>query len=172
MTIFVDIETTGLSPYHSKLVTAQLKDGRDVHVWKEWEIGEPSAIMQFLEYLRGKPRSIEVVGYNILSFDLPFIVARLVAANQMGEEIHQVLHDRRWLDLYHLLGGAWRSMDYWLAKHGIERTCHYTGKDIPSLYDQRRYSDIVAHAEEDRVLCERLFVGAYARRLRDVQECV
>ncbi len=169
MTIFVDIETTGLNPYHSKLITAQLMDGRNVYIWKEWEIGEGPAIKGLLEHLRTKPRNLEVVGYNVLAFDLPFIVGRLALANEMGESVHQLLHSRKWLDLYHLLGGDWRSMDYWIARHGIKRTCPYTGKDVPSLYDQRRYSDIVAHAEEDLFLCERVFAGPFVRQLMEVQ---
>jgi uncharacterized protein YprB with RNaseH-like and TPR domain len=157
MAIIFDIETTGLNPYTDCIVTIQLKVNDTVHVWKKWESDELQIIMEFLEVLRTIPSSQTILGYNNLKFDLPFIVGRLTALRGMNAEIYQLLHGKKWLDLYQLLGDDYQSMDQWLAQFGIKRNCRFVGKDMPILYAQGRYKDIVEHATEDLVLCERLF---------------
>lgn len=154
---FFDIETTGLNPYTDKLVTIQVRRNQESTIWKTWELPEPLMVKHFLEYLDALPRYENLVGYNIMGFDLPFVTARLTLNRMMDETNHTRLYRRKWFDLYHYLGADFRSVDYWLERLGVRRTCPYTGKDIPSLFGSAEYDKIEQHAIEDLELCQRLY---------------
>ena len=168
MTTYFDIETTGLSPFKSHLVTIQVRrDGRTT-VWRVWETPETTMIERLLAYFDGLPWSETIVGFNVMGFDLPFILGRLSVAKRQDESTHARLYRRKWFDLYHYLGADFRSADYWLARLGIPRSCPYTGKDVPGLFEKGEYVKIEEHAIDDLALCEVLHEKLAARKVSQV----
>ena len=132
--------------------------GDDIIIWKLWEEkDESSMIMKFVEYLSKIPWNSSIYGYNCLKFDIPFITARLSLSGLMDGRIHDVIHNKKWFDLYQFQGDYYVSMDRWCRVYGIERSCPYSGEDVPLLYKQGKYNSIVEHAVDDLVLCELLF---------------
>jgi len=81
--LYWKFERGGLSPFEGKviLITYKINDG---HVFrlKEWEIGEQQILKQFyqlildLEY-RSMGDRLQVIGHNILRFDLFFLYERM-----------------------------------------------------------------------------------------------
>lgn len=164
MTAFFDIETTGLNPFRSQLVTIQARRNGEQTVWKAWETPEPIMIAKFLVYLDTLPSSELIVGFNIMGFDLPFVAARASACHSWNEETHVRLYRRNWLDLYQYLGAGYRSVDFWLGRLGVARECSFTGKDVPGLYGKGEYGKIERHAVEDLALCETLYNSLWKLR--------
>lgn len=113
-------------------------------------------ILDFLEYLRHVSSGETIYGYNCLKFDVPFLVARLTVNNAMNGNIYVLLHDKKWFDLYQYQGDEYISMNRWLEAYNIERLSPYEGRDVPSLFLNGRYEDIVEHAVDDLICCEKL----------------
>ena len=157
MTTFFDVETAGLSPHQHRLVTMQVRRAGISTIWRSWEMPEHLMLERCLSFFDALPRSETIVGYNILGFDLPFAAERLAANQTMNEWNYTRLYRRNWFDLYQYLGADYRSADHWLDRFGIQRTCTYTGKDMPTLYMMGDYGKIEQHALEDLVLCELLY---------------
>jgi uncharacterized protein YprB with RNaseH-like and TPR domain len=156
MTIFFDIETTGLNPYEDVILTIQFKLGEEITIWKLWDTDEPTMLLSFIDYLRSISGDDTIYGYNCLKFDIPFIVARMNHHGLMNAETYRLIHDKKWFDLYQFQGDNYVSMDRWLDSFGIERSCHYSGRDVPYLHQQGKYKDIEEHALDDLIVCEKL----------------
>jgi len=78
--IFFDIET--YSPDEQgpslcdKIFSIAYKIGdSDVVVLKEWELGEKAVLNRFLDVIKSEDRP-NIIGHNILRFDIPVIVCR------------------------------------------------------------------------------------------------
>jgi len=154
---YFDIETTELNPYEHIILTIQLKIGDDIILWKLWEEeNEVSMILKFMKYLKEVSYNDTIYGYNCLKFDVPFIWARLNIHGIMDSEKYRILYEKKWKDLYQYLGGNYIPIDKWLHLFRIERQCPFTGRDIPSLYQDKRFKEIEHHAKDDLIVCEKL----------------
>jgi uncharacterized protein YprB with RNaseH-like and TPR domain len=154
--IVFDIEITGLNPYEDMILTIQFKQGEEITIWKLWETNEPAMLLNFIDYLRSISGDDTIYGYNCLKFDIPFIVARMNHHSLMNAGTYRFIYDKKWLDLYQFQGDNYVSIDRWLDSFGIERSCPYSGRDVPILYEQGRYSEIEEHAIDDLIVCEEL----------------
>lgn len=101
MSIFFDIETTGLNPFTDSILTIQFKKGDELTVWKLWETSEFEVLLKFLDYLKPISGNETIYGYNCLKFDVPFIVARMNHYNILNAEKYRLIFDKKWFDLYH-----------------------------------------------------------------------
>ena len=159
---YFDIETTGLNPYEGRILTIQLKRDNNIVLWTIWdEENELSLIQRFLKYLKGVSSSYPIYGYNILKFDVPFISARLNIYGHMNSENHMLLHEKKWIDLYQYLGDNLVPLDKWLQRFGIKRECSFTGRDIPKLYEKKKFREIEDHAKDDLIVSEKLVKKIY-----------
>ena len=106
--IFFDIETYSPDEHGpslcDKVISIAYKIGdSDVVVLKEWELGEKAVLSAFLDVIHSQYRP-NIIGHNILRFDIPVIVCRSFE-NGLGrlEEIYSVFREPYGIDLIQCL---------------------------------------------------------------------
>ena len=165
--IFFDIET--YSPDVSgpslcdKIISIAYKIGdSDVVVLKEWELGEKEVLDRFLDVVQSKDRP-NIIGHNILRFDIPVIVCRSLE-NGLGrlEEIYSVFREPYGIDTLQCLLASNRMYFNGLGlaacaeRLGISLASE-NGSSIQELYERGEYEKIVDHNVEDVLVNERLY---------------
>lgn len=155
--IILDIETTGLNPYEHHIVTIQMKVGDEVKMWRVWEMKENEVIVNFLKELKKLDKWNDTIfGFNNLKFDVPFIIGRLNELGMMDKETYELLHNQKWFDLYQFLGDNYKSQVRWLEEHGIKRKVTTSGRDIPILFEKKKYKEIEVYALDELDTAEKL----------------
>lgn len=155
---FFDTETTGLDPFKSKLVTIQLRRKGKTKIFKEWELGEAGVLKSFFIFLdRIRRKEETLVGYNVLKFDLPFIIQRLQKLGAFSQRRWKLLcYWVHWVDLYQLLGDAYFKFAEWsLRLAGLKQKV--SGKDVPQLYANRKFSSIVRYVKNELKAMETVY---------------
>jgi uncharacterized protein YprB with RNaseH-like and TPR domain len=167
LTLFFDIETEGLNPYIHKILTIQVKRDDEIKVWKLWEEkNEQDMIDKVLDFLFKINNNTTICGYNCLKFDVPFIVSRLSQSVLLNESIYCNFYNKKWFDLYQYLGDDYVSLNRWSKYYDIERSCNIEGKNIPYLYISKNYDDIIDHAIDDLLTCEKLVLVLQKRIMK------
>lgn len=73
---------------------------------KEWDLGEKKMLSNFFDFLKGiqsTDKALNIHGFNILRFDLPYLLGRMKAHNiAPEEEIHSLLFTPNVNDMMHL----------------------------------------------------------------------
>jgi len=165
--IFFDIET--FSPHISgprlcdKVISIAYKIGdSDIVVLKEWELGEKEVLNRFLNVIQSQDRP-NIIGHNILRFDIPVIVCRSLE-NGLGrlEEIYSVFRKSYGIDLLQCLLPSNRmyfkglSLAACAERLGISMVSG-NSSSIHELYERGEYENIVHHSVEDVLVTERLY---------------
>jgi uncharacterized protein YprB with RNaseH-like and TPR domain len=76
--VFFDMETTGLDPFDSHIITIQVRMDGKTTIWPMWTSSEKEVIKSFLSYTDSVFRTeTRFVGYNLLKFDVPFLTERM-----------------------------------------------------------------------------------------------
>lgn len=144
---YLDIETTGLEPHNSKIVTIQYvplerKTGHplsDITILKEWEIGEGEMMERFVketpindEYRFG----FLPIGYN-LSFEQKFLLAKSLKYGTGKVDIF----DHPYIDL-HQIGIMMNGGEF--KGSGLDKLTGkpQNGSSIPEWYEKREYGNI------------------------------
>lgn len=137
--LFLDIETTGLSPAHSQIYLIGCACQKEGSLWvtqffSECPQEEPDILSAFLGYLLPFDT---VITYNGQSFDLPFLAARC-ACHCIPEPFQTLRH----IDLFRQLSRyrhilklpdmKQKTLEHFL---GICREDTYTGKELIQLYN-------------------------------------
>ncbi|MCW3988808.1 MAG: ribonuclease H-like domain-containing protein [Candidatus Bathyarchaeota archaeon] len=165
--IFFDIET--YSPHVSgprlcdKVISIAYKIGdSDVVVLKEWELGEKAVLTRFLDVIQSQDRP-NIIGHNILRFDIPVIVCRSLE-NGLGRlgEIYSVFREPYGIDTLQCLLPSNRMYFRGLGlaacaeRLGISLASE-NSSSIQELYERGEYEKIVHHNVEDALVTERLY---------------
>ncbi len=165
--IFFDIET--YIPHFSvprlcdKVISIAYKfDDSEVVVLKEWELGEKVVLNRFLDVIQSQDMP-NIIGHNILRFDIPVIVCRSLE-NGLGrlEEIYSVFREPYGIDTLQCLLPSNRMYFSGLGlvvcaeRFGISLACE-NGSSIQDQYEKREYEKIVHHNVEDVLVTERLY---------------
>jgi len=79
---FYKFKYGALNPYEAKviLITYQIND-EEPHYLKEWESSEKEILQKFFEVLDKRQKigeKLTLIGFNIVSFDLPFLLVRML----------------------------------------------------------------------------------------------
>lgn len=174
---FFDVETTGLDPFQSKIITIQIRRNGKTTIFKEWELGEPEMIESFFDFVKEIRRREEIfIGYNILKFDVPFLVQRLHGLEIFDKQKWKILcHELRWVDLYQLLGDAYYTFyrfGDWFKLAGMQT--RVPGRDIPRLYTRKKFDKIIEHVEVEmkamEIVYSKIVELPFYEELRKIRE--
>ena len=159
-----DIETTGLDPFTCKILTIQLRKEGCNHIWAEWrDGGEADIIQKFLDFWETIPRSKKrggytFVAYNVLHFDIPFIVerSRILGLNNLEFLWDSLVRYPVYLDLYQLLGDSLMKFARWKGLL-IGKADEWSGKDVPKFYKKKEFSKIIEYVNDELESFERIY---------------
>jgi len=166
MNCYLDIETTGLDPLQSKIITIQYMElerntARPVgplKILKEWESDEKTILKKFIsdsgvgdKY----PFAFIPVGYN-LEFEHKFFWQRCISN---GLKPVDILHGP-FLDLKTIAVIMNKGEFKGASLHNITNKPH-GGGNIPRLYAEKKYAEIESYikkeTDEFSILCCRLY---------------
>ena len=155
-TLIVDVETTGLNAMESRItcICAQ-DDSGTIHKL----FGEDEAEI-LKKYWALYDEWTTVVGFNVDSFDLPFIVKRSIIKNVPVNKSY----DKRVKDLRKAANSfflcyeklAKGKLSDWAEVMGLEVETH-SGNLMPKLFEKRDWDEIVKHCVEDVKVTSMLF---------------
>ncbi|MDG6935130.1 MAG: ribonuclease H-like domain-containing protein [Nitrososphaerota archaeon] len=151
--IYVDIETTGLDPFNSQLITIQVRTKVETKIWPVWleaQDGEKSVIKKFISFTDAIDRyNSRLIGYNVLKFDLPFLIGRMINLGMLTHEIWtRIFHELNWFDLYQFLGDEFGKFRKW--KTGLAGgSVTTTNEQIPELFKQGKYGTIIEYIRDE-----------------------
>ena len=164
MNCYLDIETTGLDPLHSKIITIQYmeldedtaKPRGPLKILKEWESDEKTILKKFMEVFRpGNDWAFVPIGFN-LNFEHKFFWQRCISNSLEPFDIF----NRPFLDLHTIAvimnGGSFKGS-------GLDKITNKpsSGKNIPKLYYEKNYTEIENYikkeTEEFSIFCSRLY---------------
>jgi DNA polymerase elongation subunit (family B) len=154
------METTGLDPAADEIITIQIRRRGRNKIWKSWQSDEFSIIESFLDFLKSVDNDEPIYGYNILKFDLPFLLSRIASyrtRSGISRSLWRLIFNKRWLDLYQILGDSYLGLREWIAQTKLERQSAYQGSDIPNLFRNKRHGEITRYINEELRLQEALF---------------
>jgi len=153
-------------PEKNAIITIGLFDGRNPRIFPVIQDlnEEKSLVKSFLKELQQRTELI-IVGYNILHFDIPYVVHRLNSAGQEADMsqfkpldlfwvlpywLHSSSDGRRLAGSFPQLGSLWKFED--VVKLILKQEANpFSNKDIPRLWEMRRFGDIEKHLERDLV---------------------
>ena len=162
-TYYLDIETTGLEPGSSKIITIQYQQldrnsgmpKGPLVILREWELGEAEIIKRFIENTpaaSGSDFDFVPVGYN-LKFEHKFLRHR---AERYGLPAIDIL-GKPMLDL-HMTGVIMNGCEF--AGSGLDRMTgkSQSGSSIGTWYGQKDYDRIVRYVEDEAREFSKFFV--------------
>lgn len=162
--LYFDIETWSSSNElilsECKIITIQYQDIEgNLTILKEWESDEKTILNQFYEYfsnLLETERTTFLIGFNLLRFDIPVLVFRLIK-NEIDtyENILDKFYQKPFItDLrqallpFNDMRHKGLNADALSQKLGLESPPH-KNTEIPQLYENKEYDKIIEHIEGD-----------------------
>lgn len=164
--VIYDIETTGLVFHTDQILSIGVKTKDEEHVFFNGE-DEAKTLKEFWDFVQQRKRkvgSVVLVGYNSVSFDLPFIQFRSIVNHVPVVPIEKY---REHIDLFYVLVPYGYSYNEWddaqkktVKKKGtLGQMCttfgipmefpQIRGTDIPELWIKRDTQGILQHAMDD-----------------------
>lgn len=164
--LYFDIETYNPNnPFFAgKVITIAYKNSEtETKVLKEWNSDETSILRDFFQYVREQLKTqirTELVGFNILRFDIPFLVNRGVQNRiDSAENLLDLFHNTFTIDLMYCLltcnDFRFAGIGAYDVAQKLGLPCpQLRGKDILRLYENKEYLKIEEHIREDIVFTE------------------
>ena len=166
MNYYLDIETTGLTPYQHKIITIQYmelerntaKPIGPLKILKEWESDEKTILTEFISNSGINDDykfNFIPVGFN-LQFEHSFFIGRCIANSINPIDIF----NRPFLDLKTVAVIMNRGEFKGASLHNMTNKPH-GGGNIPQLYREKKYAEIESYikreAEEFSNFCSGLY---------------
>ncbi len=150
-TVFFDIETTGLDPFNSQIITVQVRSQGRTEIWPVWESSEIEVVKSFLEFTNQVyRRETRFAGYNILKFDVPFLAQRMQTLGIMDEASGARLwKELNWFDMYQFLGDEFGRFRDWKLGLTKKNSGQITNAEIPDLYERKEYRRILDYVRDE-----------------------
>lgn len=153
-----------LDPAKNTVITVGFFDGKEMSIYPTIEnLGREKYSIQFLLSKLKEVEGSTLVGYNILHFDIPYLIHK---SKSLRKEIniaeyrlldlywtlpywlHNVPGGRRFFDRNQELGNLWRLSD--VVKHILKQEPNpFSNTDVFQLWDDKRFRDIQKHLELD-----------------------
>ena len=162
---YFDIETYSPNKeprFSDKIILIYYKEelgGDTVLMLKEWEVDEKSILSRFYDALREKmesERTVTLIGWNIIRFDIPFLTYRLFYHKiDSLDNILETFRKPYWRDLRQCLLPFNRYRFKGLKEEVVAEKLDitppkYSNKEIKRFYDNCEYEKIVEHALSER----------------------
>ncbi|RLG15984.1 hypothetical protein DRN63_04740 [Nanoarchaeota archaeon] len=169
--LYLDTETLGTSIKDNKLIAIGVSTvNGDRKIWKEWELGERSIVEEFhnfLEKLNPEEQTVWIIGFNVLKFDIPLLLHKVVEFNMDATKYFELWHhcyiederqvllplnDFRFKNLkaervYKALRKIFKDE---ISRGDIRvREIKYSSEEIPEFYKKREYDKIIEHLSSD-----------------------
>jgi DNA polymerase elongation subunit (family B) len=169
MLLYFDIETfseNGFRADTTKVISIQYKDHQgNLKILKEWESSEKDILQKFLTDLKmmKKDDFLILVGHNILRFDLPVIIRRMVANGIDGHgNLEDFFSNIATLDTMQCMLPFNDMRFKGLSSEGIAQMLgitppHHKNTEIESFYKNREFQKIEQHAIADLKFVEDLY---------------
>ena len=157
--VFLDIETTGLNYNEHEIVTIQLQEDNNLcEIYKIWESSEKEileALMSRLLEIQKKGFSW-CVGFNSLTFDIPFLISRCSFHNiETSIKLLEIFYRRlAHVDLRQILlpEHKWQfkglDWDYVLQLYGYPPK-KGSGSQIPIWFKEGEYQKIIDYIKSE-----------------------
>ena len=166
---YLDIETysPGIVPsFNDKIILISYKEsGGTLIMLKAWDSDEKSMLLEFYDLLRDRlktERTLTIIGFNILRFDLPMLACRLCFYDiDQLENILEIFRVIYWIDLRQCLlpfnNYRFKGLcgDGVAKKFGIEPP-KYSNRIIKNFYEKKEYEKIEEHSLSDMKLLSNL----------------
>jgi len=163
--IFFDLETTGLDSFEHEIIAIGFGflEG-DIKVIQK--SSEREILLEFIDFLnKNKKSNLLLVGYNIESFDMPFLLARGI---RNGIKEVSIIREFFTLDLFKVVlkyisshtqsNNQKRKLKNVANLLGIETLDEIDGYEIPQLFMNNNFEKIKEHCENDVRLARESFV--------------
>jgi len=168
--LYFDIETytrEGRPQLTDKVITIAFKGlGTRPRVLMEWKTGEKAILEEFFGHVKSQYEQhiiTELVGFNILRFDLPFLVARAIhhKIDSLENLFEIVIRNPFTIDLIQCLlpYNNFRFTGLSVSNIGIRLGIpfsQYPSEDIAKFYENKEYKKIEEHVISDVLFVERL----------------
>ena len=164
---FFDLETYSIenvSGRTDKIISIAYKNpDSEVTVLKEWESNEKSIINQFLTKIFEDPWSPELIGYNILRYDMPLIVNRATEHElRTSQDLFLAFWNSYIIDLLQCLlpSNELRFKGLRAVNVAEKISMKFTGcpsSMIKVHYENGDYEEIKKHNIEDVLFVEKLY---------------
>ena len=165
MNYYLDIETTGLDPLHSKIITIQYmelerntaKPISPLKILKEWESDEKTILKRFIEdFVPENQWAFIPIGFN-LQFEHSFFWQRCISNGLQPVDIF----NGPFLDLKTVAVLMNKGEFKGASLHKMTNKPH-GGGNIPQLYGEKKYAEIESYikneTDEFSNFCSRLYV--------------
>ncbi len=169
MLLYFDIETfsdNGFRSSNTKIITIQYKDfDGNVRILKEWDSSESDILRKFFTEMKmiKKDDFLMLVGHNVLRFDIPMIMKRMVA-NGIGsaDELHDFFHNVFVVDTLQCMLPFNNMRFKGLNTEEISKKLkisepRHRNTEIESFYRSRKFADIEKHALADLEFIQDLY---------------
>ena len=165
MNYYLDIETTGLDPLHSKIITIQYmelvrntaKPAGPLKILKEWESDEKTILTKFIsDFVPESQWAFVPIGFN-LQFEHSFFWQRCISNGLQPVDIF----NGPFLDLKTVAVLMNKGEFKGASLHKMTNKPH-GGGNIPQLYGEKKYAEIESYikneTDEFTNFCSRLYV--------------
>ncbi len=156
---FLDIETTGLKS-KDKIVLISLQNGINGKHEKflSWQSNEKAILEELIKRICAFPSSgnlkPQIIGYNTLSFDIPFIICRCIFHKILYySELYKTFYRDCWhIDLLQIFTSRnnfynqkWNNI---LKAYGFPAT-KGSGRDVPNWFLNQEYDKILTYVDSE-----------------------
>jgi len=163
--LFFDLETTGLDSFEHEIIAIGFGflEGEIKVIQRS---SEKEILSEFIDFLnKNKKSNLLIVGYNIESFDIPFLLARGI---RNGIKEVTIIREFFTLDLFKVvlkyissraqLYNQKRKLKNVANLLGIEVFDEIDGYEIPQLFMNNNFEKIKEHCESDVRLIKEAFI--------------
>lgn len=145
--LFLDLETTGLSPWYGKKITCICAKDSEGNVFQESlkNMNEGILIRYFLNWVKER-QDYTLVFHNGMKFDIPFLCAR-ACANGFNYEKFKFILWMRFADTMNVVS-KWIKLNDLAILYGVARK-NGDGAGAIELYNRGRFEELEKYCLQD-----------------------